>query len=256
MKILALALGGALAISVLLNMVLAGKVSRLDEAETGPRSRARETAVPARNGSPIPAASEGSNALLLQEIRQLRREVAELKGQAASEEAGSSPAAVVAADAPSDLPAWILNDPVVAGALAERTAARQASRKYWWDLERVGDLKSSIGLGKARELGAKLTAEYMGLDAGTQSSFVAAALQAAQELDRAYAERRDAEAKLKAEVPDKEARKRLESEVDARYDEQRRTSLARLEPFFTSDPRHQEIRGRLTGRWWDYMRSR
>lgn len=256
MRMVTILLGAGFGVSSLFNMVLYGKLARIQEAEQAfSRARPRDSAsagAPARyEPRPAPRAEAGDPSDLVEEVRQLRRDVAALRGNA-----DNSPGTPPSADVPADLPAWLVNDPAVARALEERAAQRQASRKYWTDMERVMDLKASVGVPKARELAAKLTAEYLGLDGGNTPAFMAASIQASQEIERADAERRDSIAKVKATNPDRDTRKRLEDEIDARYDQVKKTSLSRLDPYLGADPRHQELKSRLSGRWWDFMRAR
>ncbi len=259
MRGIPLAIGAALVASLAFNLVLyRGSTQKDDPSEERPRGREAVSPTvpissPAAAGRAAPMADSGQ---LLAEIRQLRADLAATRGTPFStppSTPGEKPPSRKVAD---ELPPAIALDPVIMNALAERDATRQASSRFWRDLDRVLEVKDAIGVVKFREVMSRLTADFLGLDGSGGTAFVSASTQAADELDRAEGERKEMDAKLRASAADRETRKRLEEGMETRYVEQRQAATGRLEPYFRGTPFQLDLKGKSGSRWMEYLRGR
>jgi len=254
-----LALGAALIASLAFNLVLSRRSAPEDDpSEDRPRGReAVSTIVPASWPGPAGrAAPNADSSQLLAEIRQLRADLAAARGTSLSVPASTASERPPVRKAADELPPAIALDPVIMNALAERDATRQASSRFWRDLDRVYEVKDAIGVAKFREVMSRLTADFLGLDATGGIAFVTASTQAADELDRAETERKETDAKLRASVVDRDTRKRLEEGMDSRHAEQRQAAVARLEPYLRGTPFQPDLKGKSGNRWMEYLRGR
>lgn len=259
MRGIPLALGAALIASLAFNLVLyRDSAQEVDPSEE--RSRGREavsttvpSSLPATSGRAAPTADSSQ---LLAEIRQLRADLAASRGSSSSAPVstpGEKPPVRKAAD---ELPPAIALDPVIMNALAERDATRQASSRFWRDLDRVYEVKDAIGVVKFREVMSRLTADFLGMDGSGGTAFVSASTQAADELDRAEIERKETDAKLRGSVADRDTRKRLEEGMETRYLEQKQAAIGRLEPYLRGTPFQLDLKGKSGSRWVEYLRGR
>ena len=249
-----LALGAALLASLAFNLVL----FRSSSLEEGPRGREPvSTSVPASSPGPAGrAAPMLDSSPLLMEIRQLRADLAAARGASPSAPSPTATERPPSRKIAEEFPPAIAQDPVIMSALAERDATRQASSKFWRDLDRVYEVKDAIGVVKFREVMSRLTADFLGLDATGAIAFVTASTQAAEELDRAELDRKETDAKLRASAVDRETRKRLEEGMDTRYAEQKQVAIGRLEPYLRGTPFQLDLKGKSGNRWMEYLRSR
>lgn len=254
-----LALGATLVASLAFNLVLFRR-SASEEDPSGDRVRVREgvsTSVPASLPGPAGRATSVAEASpLLAEIRQLRADLAAARGTLPSTPSSTSNDRPPARKVADELPPAIAQDPVIMSALAERDATRQASSRFWRDLDRVYEVKDAIGVVKFREVMSRLTADFLGLDATGAIAFVTASTQAAEELDRADVERKETDAKLRTSAVDRETRKRLEEGMDTRHAEQKQAAIARLEPYLRGTPFQLDLKGKSGNRWMEYLRGR
>jgi hypothetical protein len=256
MRGIPLALAAALAVSLAFNLAFYRRSAAEDAApEAKPRATSSTGPSPSLPAA-APASTSGHSSQLLAELRQLRAELAASRGTPSTSPSASASERPALRKAPEEFSPAIAQDPVVMNALAERDLTRQASSRFWRDLDRVYEVKDAIGVPKFREVMARLTADFLGLNASTADSFVFASTQAVQELDRAEADRKETEAKLKAVATDRDTRKRLEDGMETRYAEQKQSAYARLDPFLRGTMFQLDQKGKQGGRWMEYFRGR
>jgi hypothetical protein len=222
-----IALGAALALSMLVNAVALGRIVR------GPDpAPARPIARPVQ---PPPAAGDLSE--VLAEFRLLRSDLARRS------EPGR-PAGSPAFAPPPDLPRAAAADPEVARILADE----EKLQGLWKDLVKLSRLGRSLSAAKYRELVTRVTAEFLGAD---PAAFHETAMAAFQGVERA---RREMDAAFVSLPEDLEPalRERREEEARERYLAQSRAALAPLDRHLGDLPAHERFRQQKS-EWLDYL---
>ena len=234
-------LGTLLAISMLVNVAVLMR--------TGHGPNVREGASPSGSRTMEPVTAQAGTTDLvpvLAELRALRAEVRELKissGTIIRMETDSSEAPGVAKKPDRDLSPAITGDPKV----AELVREQKELQNLWKDLGVLGQLKKQLGEEKHREVVLAATTEYLGLDASRAEAFRWQADLVRHDLQRAQEERQAAYDALKTSGA-KKGGANQSREIWNRYNEKRRTAVARLETGLDSGPRHEHFKENLQ-RW-------
>lgn len=208
MRTLTVALGVGLGASLLANVLA---FARLGRAE--PRPLPARAAIPRAEERPAPVLPEVS----LPPVE--RREAPAVR---------------------AGLPAAALRDPAV----AEILAREEKLEGLWSDLVRLSRLGRALEAGKYRELVCRVTAERLGLDAGTLQ---AAALDAVRDVDRVQREMEQAFLALPEDL-EPSAFEAREEEIRKRYLDSRNAALGRLEVVLAGTPLASRA-----GDWIDYL---
>jgi hypothetical protein len=239
-------LGLLLGVSVLINGLTFVELSKLRaKSPVATKSRPGDpTSAAPSIASDAPIAAD--NGAILNELRQLRSDVAALRdGKGSSGSPVHAPGQPGAADL-SDLPPSVASDPAVAKLLAEQ----EVLNKLWKDLGKLSALQKSLGDEKYKQLVMRMTGDFLGLDAAARAGFEAASAQMMSEYESATKTLQDATKTMTYDQKDPGVYQRQYAELMKHYNDSRKIAETRLDSYLTSAPRHQQFKQNLQTWGW------
>lgn len=234
-----LVLGALLGISALVNILALSRLSQRPDAPAKSDRKSSGAVAGSREAEKVYISDNADTRAILKELREMRAELASLKG------GGSADSDLASADGVqprvaggSDLPAAVRDDP----ALMELMREQEALGKLWKDLGKLWGLQKSLGDAKYKDLVLKVTSDFLQIDPGQAAAFASAAERMQQELEAAMKEYQEAYKGITWDQNDKESWQRVYKELSDKYQARQKQAMSQLDGLLGDSPRHKQFR--------------